>query len=81
MKRRTMAGKGDNKQRLEYAELCKITKKKAREDIRKYNQEIIQETIVASKSLKKVQRTQMLGQDRLITLLDKRKESVIKIIS
>ena len=27
--------------------------------------------IMASKSLKKVQRTQMLGQDRLITLMDK----------
>ena len=47
-----------------------IGKKKAREDIWKYNKEIIRETVMASKSLKKVQRTQMLGQDRLITLLD-----------
>ena len=62
---------GDNKQRIEYAEICKTIKTKAREDIRKYNQEIIRETIMASKSLKKVQRTQKLGQDRLITLLDK----------
>ena len=37
----------------------------------KYNNEIIQETIMASRSLKKVRRTQMLGRDRLITLLDK----------
>ena len=33
--------------------------------------EIIRETIMASKSLKKVGRTQKLGQDRLITLQDK----------
>ena len=66
-----MVENGDNKQRIEYAEICKTIKTKAREDIRKYNQEIIRETIMASKSLKKVQRTQKLGQDRLITLLDK----------
>ena len=42
-KRRVMAGNGDNKQRIEYAEICKTIKKKAREDIRKYNQEIIRQ--------------------------------------
>ena len=62
-----MAENGDNKQRIEYAEICsKTIKTKARI----YNQEIIRETIMASKSLKKVRRTQKLGQDRLITLLD-----------
>ena len=70
-KRREMAGNADNKQRIEYAVICKTIKKKPREDIRKYNHEIIRETIMASKSLKKVRRTQMLGQDRLSTLLDK----------
>ena len=34
-------------------EICKTIKKKARENIRKYNHEIIRETIMASKSLKK----------------------------
>ena len=70
-KRREMAGNGNNKQRTEYTEICKTIKKKAREDTRKYNQEIIRETIMASKSLKIVRRTQKLGQDRLITHLDK----------
>ena len=37
----------------------------------KYNHEIIRETIMASMSLKKVRRTRMIGQDRLITLPDK----------
>ena len=55
----------------ECAEICKTIKKKAREDIRKYNHEIIRETIMASKSLRKVGRTQRLDQDRLITLLEK----------
>ena len=44
-KRREMES-GDNKQRIEYAEICKSIKKKAREDIRKYTQEIIRETII-----------------------------------
>ena len=52
-----------------YSTVCKTIKNKAREDIRKYNEEIIREMIVTSKSLKKVQRVQML--DRLITLLNK----------
>ena len=66
-----MAGNGDNKQRIENAEMCNTIKKTVRKDIRKYNHEIIRETIMVSKSLKKVRTTQMLGQDRLITLLDK----------
>ena len=40
-KRREMAGKIDNKQRIEYAEICKTIKNNAREDIWKPNQEII----------------------------------------
>ena len=75
-KRREMAENGDNKQRIEYAEICKTIKKKAREDIRKNNHEIIRETVMASKSLKKVRRTQMLCQDRLITFLDKQDREI-----
>ena len=60
-KRREMAGNADNKQRIEYTEICKTIKNITREDIWKYNQEIIREPIMASKSLKKVRRTQMLG--------------------
>ena len=67
---------GDDKQRVKYAEICKTIKKKAREDIGKYNHEIIGETIMVSKSLKKVRRPQKLSQDRLITLLDKRGKEI-----
>ena len=51
---RKMVENGDNKQRIEYAKICKTVQKKAGEDIRKYNQDIIRETIVTSKSLRKV---------------------------
>ena len=63
-KRRKIAENGDNRQRIEKAEIYKNIKTKAKDDIRKYNQEIIRETIIVSKSLKKVRRTQKLGQDR-----------------
>ena len=56
---------------IEYVEICKTIKKKARKDIRKHNLGEIRETIEASKSLKKVRRTQNLGKNRMITLLDK----------
>ena len=70
-KRREVAENGVNKQRIEYADIFKTIKKKARDDIRKYNQEIIRETTMTSNSLKKVRKTQKLSQDRLFTLLDK----------
>ena len=60
-----------DKQPIEYAEICKTITSRAKEDIRKYNQEIIRETIMVSKNLRILQRTQNLGQDRLNTLIDK----------
>ena len=71
MKRREKVEKGDDKQRIKYAEICKANKKNARDDTRKYNQEITRETIMASKCVREVSRKQKLGRDRLITLLDK----------
>ena len=41
MTRREMVENGDNNQRRESAEICKTIKKETKEDIRKYNQEII----------------------------------------
>ena len=53
--------KQDPRDHIEYVEICKTIKKKAREDIRKHNLDEIRETIDASKSLKKVRRTHSLG--------------------
>ena len=70
-KRREMIENNTPRDHIEYVEICKTIKKKAREDIRKHNLDGIRETIEASKSLKKVRRTQNLGKNRMITLLDK----------
>ena len=40
-KRTGIVGNDDEKQRLEYADICKNIKKKARVDIRKYNRDTI----------------------------------------
>ena len=51
-KRRDIVENGNDKQRIEYAEIYKTIKKKARENIRKYNYEIIRETIMTEESQK-----------------------------
>ena len=61
---------------IEYVEICKTIKKKAKEDIRKHNLVEIRETIEAYKSLKKVRRTHSLGTNRMITLLDKQGKEI-----
>ena len=60
---------GHHKQRIEHAEICKTITKKAREDKRKYNQEIIRETIMASNRLRKVRRTQT-HQEKIIERIE-----------
>ena len=46
---------------IEYLEIYKTIKKKAKEDTRKHNLDDIRETIEATKSLTKVRRTHSLG--------------------
>ena len=70
-KRREMIENKTPRDHIEYVEICKTIKKKAKEDIRKHNLDEIRETIEASKSLKKVRRTHSIGKNRMITLLDK----------
>ena len=70
-KRREMIENETPRYHVEYVEICKTIKKKAKEDIRKHNLDGIRETIEASKSLKKVRRTHSLGKNRMKTLLDK----------
>lgn len=71
-KRRLLVGNNNSPRcRLEYVETCKTIKKKVREDIRQHNLKTVRQAIETSKSIKKVRRSQALGKDRLITLLDK----------
>ena len=75
-KRREMIENKTPRDHIEYGEICKTIKKKAKEDIRKHNLDEIRETIEASKSLKKVRRTHSLGTNRMITLLDKQGKEI-----
>ena len=59
-----MAENGNNKHRIKYAEICKTIKSKAREDTRKYNQEIVLVTLLDK------QGREIRDQDKII----KRKE-------
>ena len=76
-KRREMIENNTPIDHIEYVEICKTIKKKAREDIRKHNLDEIRE---ASYSLKKVRRTHNLGKHRMITLLDKHAKDIQKKI-
>ena len=82
-KRREMMENNTTRDHMEYVEICKTIKKKAREDIRKYNLDEIRETIEASKSLKKVRRTHSLGKklDDNTTGQTRQKDPRIKIRS
>ena len=60
-KHREMVENKTPRDHIEYVEISKTIKKKAKEDIRKHNLDEIPETIEASKSLKKVRRTHSLG--------------------
>ena len=68
MKKRREMVKNTASDSIEYTEICKTLKKKAK-DIRKYNLDTIRKT-ETSKSLKKFRRTHILGKNTLITLLD-----------
>ena len=70
MKKRREMVKNTARDCIEYTEICKTLKKKAKDDIRKHNLDTIRKTIKTPKSLNKVRRTHTLGQNRLITLLD-----------
>ena len=60
-KRREMIENKTSRDHIEYVEICKTIKKKAREDIRKLNLDEIRETIEASNILKKARTTHSLG--------------------
>ena len=75
-KRREMIENKTPRDHIEYAEIRKTIKKKAKEDIRKHNLDEIRETIEASKSMKKVRRTHSLGKNWMTTLLDKQGKEI-----
>ena len=71
-----MIEKNTPRDHIEYVEICKTVTNTVREDIRKHNLDELRETIEASKSMKKVRRTHSLGNNRMITLLDKQGKAI-----
>ena len=76
MKKRREMVKNTARDCIEYTEICKTLKKKAKEDIRKYNLDTIRKIIETSKSLNKVRRKHILDQNRLIILLDNQSREI-----
>ena len=75
-KRREMIENKTHRDHIEYVEICKTIKKKAREDIWNHNLDEIRKTIEATEDLKKVRRTHSVGKNRMITLLDKQGKEI-----
>ena len=75
-KRREIIENNTLRGRIEYVEICKTIKEKAREDIRKHNLDEIPETILRQPKLEKVRRTHSLAKNRMITLLDKQGKEI-----
>ena len=70
-KRRELRRECSFKDKLEYIEHNKLINKKTREDIRKYNTNLIELTIRENKSLKKVKQHLITGTKQMSALKDK----------
>ncbi|MGX9339104.1 hypothetical protein, partial [Pantoea dispersa] len=66
-KRRKMKVDTD-KDKVEYAELCKALRKSMKEDIKKYEEDTLKATLENKSSLKKAKQMLMIGKNQLIVL-------------
>ena len=83
-KRREMKEENNHIKRIEYIELNKTVRKKMREDIRRYNEKLVRNTIEENRSLKKPKQL-MIGKKQIIAVkrpdgtVSRNKEEIIKI--
>ena len=70
-KRRKMKSDMNARARIEYTELCKIIRKKIRENTRQRNMKMIEYTIIRNRSLKKTTQKFSLGKSSLISIKEK----------
>jgi len=61
-KRREMKEEENYIKRIEYIELNKTARKKIREDVRRYNENLVRNTIEENKNLKKAKQQLMIGE-------------------
>ena len=62
--------KSSGRSRVEYVELCKTIRKKMSEDIKSYNEQLVQEAIENNTSYKRAKRELILGKNQIITIVD-----------
>ena len=67
-RRRQMKRDEISLQRIEYSEICKLIRRKMKEDISNYNEKEIEEAIDKNTSLKRQFRRQILGRQEIFTL-------------
>ncbi|KAL1447418.1 hypothetical protein WDU94_003530 [Cyamophila willieti] len=86
-KRRTMRLEiNDVNNNIEYRDLCKTIRKRLRDDIRKYNTDIVQKAIEDNTSLKQANKKLIIGKNEIFTLKKENGEStknpneIIKIV-
>jgi len=63
-KRREMKEEENCIKRIEYIELNKTVRKKLREDVRRYNDNLVRNTIEVNKCLKKAKQQIMIGESK-----------------
>jgi len=85
MKKRREMKEENHIKRIEYIELNKTVRKKMREDVRRYNEKLVRNTIEENRSLKKTKQQLMIGKKQIIAVkrpdgtVSRNKEEIIKI--
>ncbi|KAI5737947.1 hypothetical protein M8J77_001036 [Diaphorina citri] len=85
-RRNFIVDKNNPQKKIEYAELCKLTRKKIREDVKKFNNNLAQKAIENNKGLKSVKNKINIGRKGIFALKDengiltKNNDEIIKIV-
>lgn len=69
-KRRETKNADSNIRRIEYTELCKTIRKRIGEDIKKYNEGLVESTTENRNSLNKTKRTLTIGKKQVVAVTE-----------
>src|SRR3977135_56881 len=70
-KRREMKQDATQYSKIEYRELCKIVRKQMREEIRKYNVQLVQKALTQNRGLKSAKRKTKEGKSLMVAIRNK----------
>jgi len=65
-RRKELKNSGTPRNDIEYAELCKSIRREIKEDVRKFNEKVIQEAIENNKSMKKTKQRLAIGKKQIL---------------